>query len=189
MLSDVQHNLVTSVWTYYWQPDVFPAARNNFYCLCDLYYMRSLIGIAMQFCCEKEGLVLQPCDQKLGCPGFFPWKYHRFRQTCVSTLCPPSSPLPHPLYSIAQKGKTEESQSDCQQIQTIKQLLADRLQSLLCGGPEVIAPSQGCTPDGCQNAGAASAYTAQFRVETIPAACSLLKGWGMRGQAAQEGSS
>lgn len=55
----------------YWQPEVFPAARINLYCLCYLYNMCSLIGITLWFYYEKDGLVLQPYNQKLGCPGFF----------------------------------------------------------------------------------------------------------------------
>lgn len=73
MSSGVQHTLVTSVWTYYWQPHVFPSARTNLDCLCYLYNVCSLIDAALKLCYEKEdGLVFQPYNSKLGCLGFFP---------------------------------------------------------------------------------------------------------------------
>lgn len=153
MPSGVQHTLVTLVWTYYWQPYVFPSARTTLDCLCYLYNVCSLIDAALKLCFEKEdGLVLQPYNLKLACLGFFPWQYHEFQQTCLSILCPffPLS-FPHLLYSSAQKGKTGESEFDCYQTQTIKQLFADRLQSFLCAGPEVHPPFLGCAPDGWQN--------------------------------------
>lgn len=45
-LTGVQHTLVTSVWTYYWQPYVFPSARTNLDCLYYLYNVWSLIAVA-----------------------------------------------------------------------------------------------------------------------------------------------
>lgn len=89
MPSGVQHTLVTLVWTYYWQPYVFPSARTTLDCLCYLYNVCSLIDAALKLCFEKEdGLVLQPYNLKLACLGFFPWQYHEFQQTCLSILCP-----------------------------------------------------------------------------------------------------